>query len=127
MSNSAAEVTDFNTAEQLSLSERAEGKVDINRSQVDYSHFNRISADSIQELLGHRVRKHTERDQRYQDECQGEKDKEEDRLRKKFYQPYEAQKVQATNIEELIANQLQFSLLERDETIFLFDGSPRQR
>ena len=49
MSNSDAEATDFNTAEQLSLSARAEGKVKINRSQGDYSSLKSISVDSVQE------------------------------------------------------------------------------
>lgn len=100
MSNSDAQVTDFDTAEQLSLSARAEGKVKINRSQVYYSSLNSISADSIQEHLDHRVRTHAQRhmDQAYHDECQGDQDKEEGHLHKKSYEAYEAQKVHATNV-----------------------------
>lgn len=77
----------------------------MNRSQVDYSSLNSISADSIQEHLEHRVRTHTERhmDQAYQDECQGDQDKEEGHLRKKYYKAYEAQKVHTTNVPQLIA------------------------
>ena len=130
MSNSDAEVTDFNTVEQLSLSVRAEGKVKINRSQVDYSSLNSISADLIQEHLEYRVRTLTERhmDQAYQDECQSDQDKEEGHLRKKSYEAYEAQKVHATNVPHLIASQLPFSLVERDKTILcLMDLRDRAR
>ena len=77
----------------------------MNRSQVDYSSLNSISADSIQEHLEHRVRTHTEKhmDQAYQDECQGDQDKEEGHLRKKYYKAYEAQKVHTTNVPPSIA------------------------
>lgn len=67
-------------------------------------------------------------DQAYHDECQGDQDKEEGHLQKKSYEAYEAQKVHATNVLQLIAAQLPFSLVERDETILcLMDLRDRAR
>ena len=41
----------------------------------------------------------------------------EDHVREKFYEAYEAWKIQTTNNEQLIADQLPFSIMEEDETI----------
>ena len=115
--------------DQLALSARAEGEVELSYHQEDNVSLNNVnnvdnvvieSANSTGEQSEHnsrltRARKLTQKGQAYQDEIQQERKKEEDQLTKKFREAHGAWETLAADIESSIADQLLSSQTQRNE------------